>query len=277
MSVPKPAAVHSTTRLETVNGVRLNIAESGAGDPLVLVHGSWDDRRVWAAIEDDLARHFHVVSYDRRGHTHSEDSSVPGTRADDETDLARLIELLDLAPANVVANSFGASIALGLATRRPDLFRTLCTHEPPLLNLAPDDPVAAEIGSAVGAVVKLIEAGEGETAAQNFVESFSPEPGAWEQMSYDARAAMTANAHTFADEQRDPWWADIDLDALGSIDFPVLLTRGEVSPPVFTTVATRLAEKIPGAEVALIPGADHDPHTSQPRRYVETITRFAAP
>jgi pimeloyl-ACP methyl ester carboxylesterase len=93
-----------------------------------------------ALIEEDLGRRFRVVSYDRRGHTGSEDSPEPGTRRDDEDDLADLIGALDLAPANVVGSSFGASIALGLAARRPELFRTLCAHEPPLLSLAADDP-----------------------------------------------------------------------------------------------------------------------------------------
>ncbi|MGH3040987.1 MAG: alpha/beta fold hydrolase, partial [Gaiellaceae bacterium] len=110
--------------LREINSVRLLVEESGSGDPLVLVHGSWDDRQVWALIEDDLARRFRAVSYDRRGHSASEDSAEPGSRRDDEDDLAGLIETLGLAPAHVVANSFGSSIALGLAARQPELFRT---------------------------------------------------------------------------------------------------------------------------------------------------------
>jgi pimeloyl-ACP methyl ester carboxylesterase len=159
-----------------VNGVRLLVEESGRGDPLVLVHGSWDDRQVWALIEEDLARRFRVISYDRRGHTGSQDSPEPGTRRDDEDDLADLIGSLDLAPANVVGNSFGASIALGLAVRRPELFRTLCAHEPPLMSLAADDPLVAEVGRAIGPVLELIERGEAEAAARDFVENIASAP-----------------------------------------------------------------------------------------------------
>jgi pimeloyl-ACP methyl ester carboxylesterase len=115
-----------------INGVRLLVEESGKGEPLVLIHGSWDDRQVWALIEENLARRFRVISYDRRGHAGSGDSAEPGSRRDDEDDLAGLIEALGLAPANVVASSFGTSIALGLVARRPELFRSLCGHEPPL-------------------------------------------------------------------------------------------------------------------------------------------------
>ncbi len=259
-----------------VNGVRLLVEESGSGRPLVLVHGSWDDRHVWALIEEDLARHFRVVSYDRRGHTGSEDGSEGGARRDDEDDLAALIETLALAPANVVANSFGASIALGLAGRRPELFRTLCAHEPPLMSLAADDPVVAQVGQAIGPVLELIERGETETAARDFVENIAVGPGAWEMMPEDERASVVAHAHTFAGEQRDPAWAEIDLDALRAIEFPVLFTQGDQSPPFFSKIIARLAEAIDSAEVTTLPGAGHVPHLTNPAEYSSVISQFAA-
>ena len=242
----------------------------------VLVHGSWDDRQAWALIEEDLARRFRVVSYDRRGHTGSEDSPEPGARRDDEDDLADLLETLGLAPANVVGNSFGASIALGLAARRPELFRTLCAHEPPLLSLAADDPTVAQVGEAMGPVLELIERGEAEAAARDFVENIALGPGAWGMMPLEERASMAANAHTFAGEVLDSEWAEIDLDALGGIAFPVLLTKGDQSPPFFSRVIARLADDIDSAEVRTLPGAGHVPHMTHPAEYVSVISRFVA-
>ena len=262
--------------LVEVNGVRLLVEESGSGDPLVLVHGSWDDRQVWALIEKDLARRFRVVSYDRRGHSGSEDSPNPGTRRDDEDDLADLIGSLDLAPANVVGNSFGASIALGLAARRPELFGTLCAHEPPLMSLAADDPVVAEVGQAIGPVLELIERGEAEAAARDFVENIALGPGAWELMSQEERVSMVTNAHTFVGELGDPEWAEIDLAALGDIAFPVLLTHGDQSPPFFSKIIARLEQAIDGAEVRTLPGAGHVPHMTHPAEYLAAISRFVA-
>jgi pimeloyl-ACP methyl ester carboxylesterase len=260
--------------LVEVNGIRLLVEESGDGEPLVLVHGSWDHRQIWALIEEDLARRFRVVSYDRRGHTGSEDSPEPGSRRDDEDDLAGLIETLGLAPANVVANSFGASIALGLAARRPELLRTLCAHEPPLLSLAADNPVVAQVGEAVGPVLELIERGEAEAAARDFVENIALGPGAWEMMPETDRALMVTNADTFVGEQRDPAWADIDLDALSGITVPVLLTQGDQSPPFFSKIIARLAEAMDSAEVKTLPGAGHVPHETHPAEYLAVIDTF---
>jgi pimeloyl-ACP methyl ester carboxylesterase len=260
--------------LVDVNGLRLLAEESGSGDPLVLVYGSWDDRRVWALVEDDLARSFHVISYDRRGHGGSEDSPEPGSRRDDEDDLAGLIEALDVGPAYVVGNSFGASIALGLAARRPELFGALCAHEPPLMSLAADDPIVAEVGERVTSVVGQIERGQAEAAARDFVENVALGPGAWETMPEEERAAMVGLADTFAAEQRDPGWADIEIGSLGGIRFPVLLTQGEESPPFFSKIIAQLAETIDGAEVTTLSRAGHVPHMTHPAEYVAAISVF---
>lgn len=262
--------------LVPVNGVRLEVRERGTGDPLVLVHGSWDDHQVWAFVEEDLAQSFRVVSYDRRGHTGSEDGSGPGSRREDEDDLAALIEVLELPPAHVAANSFGTSIALGLAARRPDLVRSLCGHEPPLIALAADDPMMAQVGEGVGAVLALIDSGQHEEAARLFVEDVAVGPGAWEMMTSEERASMIANAGTFADEQRDPEWSAVDLEALASFAVPVMLTQGDQGPPFFAAIIAQLAAAIEPAEVRTLPGAGHVPHVTHPGEWVAVVREFAA-
>jgi pimeloyl-ACP methyl ester carboxylesterase len=107
------------------------------------------------------------------------------------------MEALNLGPAHVVGNSFGASIALGLAARRPELFRALCAHEPPLMSLAADDPIVAEVGERVTSVVEQIERSQAEAAARDFVENVALGPGAWEMMPEEDRAAMVGLADTF--------------------------------------------------------------------------------
>ena len=254
--------------------LNLSVEEAGSGPALVLVHGSWDDRHVWDLVKEDIAQAFHVVSYDRRGHGESQDEPEPGTRRDDEDDLAGVIESLVLAPANVVGNSFGGSIALGLAARRPELFGSLCVHEPPLLTLAAGDGALAEIEQAVRAVLDLIDQREHEAAARDFVENVALGPGAWQMLSPQERATMAAHAPTFAGEQRDRAWADIDLDALGALDLPVLLTQGDQSPSFFSTVVARLSDSIDRAEVRTLPGVGHVPHVTHPQVYAAVVTGF---
>src|SRR5918996_5162360 len=128
-----------------VNGVGLYYELHGGGEPLVLVHGSWADATNWGFVVPGLAKSFRVLVYDRRGHSRSERPDAPGSVDEDGDDLAALLESLDLAPAHVVTNSYGGNIALRLATRRPEIFRSLSCHEPPLWSLLEDDPESQQI------------------------------------------------------------------------------------------------------------------------------------
>ena len=260
--------------LHDVNGVRLLVEESGSGDPVVLVHGSWDSRDTWALVEDRLAKSFRVVSYDRRGHSGSDAAS--GSRRDDEDDLAALIEAQDIAPAHLVGNSFGTSVALGLAARRPELVRSLCGHEPPLLGLVAGDALAAETAARIAEVVALIDEGSREAAAHTFVD-IALGPGMWEMLPAENRERMITNASTFAEETRDQAGFVVDLDALAALERPVLLTQGDQSPPFYSAIVERLETVIPHARVRTIAGAGHMPHVTHPAEWLEVVRDFAAP
>ena len=87
------------TETVNVNGVRLAYEIHGTGEiPLVMVHGSWFSRRNWDPVVPKLAESFRVVTYDRRGHGESDQTSGQGSVSEDVADVAALIEHLGLAP-----------------------------------------------------------------------------------------------------------------------------------------------------------------------------------
>jgi pimeloyl-ACP methyl ester carboxylesterase len=261
-----------------VGDVELFYEVAGAGDPLVLVHGSWGDHSVWQGVVPALAESFHVVTYDRRGHSQSERPSGQGSRREDEEDLAALMEALDCAPAHVAGNSFGASIALGLAARRPELFRGVIAHEPPLVAIVADDtevqPLMREVQVKIQSVLEQLAAGDISGGTRRFVEEVALGPGVWEQLPEEARQRAVRNASTFLDEQRDPKWASLNLTGLSGFSSPVLLTQGDHSPRWFSKIIATLAQAMEGAEVRTIPGAGHVPHETHPGDYVATLADF---
>ena len=266
---------------ETVaNGVRLYYEIHGGGEPLVLVHGSWVDARRWRCVVPSLAESFRVLVYDRRGHSRSERADAPGSVDEDGDDLAGLLETVDLAPAHVVTSSYGGNIALRLATRRPEIFRSLCCHEPPLWSLLQGDPKAQEIlqqgARSLDAVGRRIADGDHEGAARQFVEEVAFGPGGWEnELPPETRAIFVNNAPTFLDELQDPSQLHIDEDALSHLDLSVRLTQGSESLPTFPAVIDRLIELIPNAGRETIDGAGHAPQLTHAERYVEVVTRAA--
>ena len=263
---------------ETINSVSIFLEEFGSGDPLVLVHGSWADHMEWPFIVPGLAQRFRVVVYDRRGHSQSERLPAQGSVHEDVADLAAIIERAG-APAHVLVNSFGASISLRLAGERPELFRTLNVHEPPLFDLLRDDPktkpLTEGLDERILAVVSDLAAGNMEEGARRFVDTVAIGPGAWDNFVPDeAKRTLINNAPTFLDETRDPELLTIDLSALAQFSRPVLLTDGSESPPIFVPVLDKLAAVLPNATRKTLADAGHLPHLTHPQEYVEAIVEF---
>jgi pimeloyl-ACP methyl ester carboxylesterase len=266
--------------LVNVNDVHLYYERIGSGEPLVLVHGSWGDHSNWDALVPLLSERFDVVSYDRRGHSESERPSSQGSTDEDADDLAGLVEALDLAPAHFVTNSFGGVIALRLAAKRPELFRSANFHEPPAIPLLAEDPangpMLQQIGERIGAVVGKLSAGEHESAAKQFVDEVAFGPGAWEtELTDDLRAMFIRNAPTFLDEASDPRQLDLELDAVSAFERPVLLTDGDESPKFFPMIVVELVTKLPNAERRTIAGTGHVPQLTHPEQYAEVVSSFA--
>jgi pimeloyl-ACP methyl ester carboxylesterase len=264
----------------SVNGVELYCELAGTGEPLVLVHGSWGDHHNWDPVIAGLAESFRVLAYDRRGHSASERPDGQGSVFEDADDLVALIETMDLSPAHVAGNSFGAAIALRAAARRPDVFRTLIAHEPPLFPLLAGtqlEQALDEVGRRIGAVVELLERGEDDAGAELFVNTIAFGPGAWDdQLTSEMRDVFAANAPTFLDETRDPDALQMPLESLAGFDKPALLTSGTTSAPFFGPVVDIVAERLPACRRVTVDGADHVPHISMPERYVELVRSFVA-
>jgi pimeloyl-ACP methyl ester carboxylesterase len=262
-----------------VNGVQLFYELHGTGDiPLVFVHGSWASHNTWDLVVPSLAESFQVLVYDRRGHSQSQRLTVQGSVREDVADLAALIENLGLAPAWVAGNSFGASITLRMASERPELFRGLIAHEPPLFSLLADDPAMApmlkEVEQRVGAVSERIASGDHAGAAEQFVETVALGPNTWAQLPSDFRQTLIENAPTFLDEANDPEQLAFDLAWIKGFSPPSLLTIGDQSPPTFAPVVEQLASVLPNVETIVLPGAGHIPHATHPDAYVEAIRTF---
>jgi pimeloyl-ACP methyl ester carboxylesterase len=258
-----------------LDGTGLYYEEIGSGEPVVFVHGNWTEHSTWHLAVPELPPGLRAVVYDRRGSGRSQRSREPLTRRLHEDDLAGVIEALGPAPAHVVANSYGASTALGLAARRPGLFLSLVAHEPSLLSVVGDDPAAvARTEAALDAVRERVEACDPAGGAEQFVEEVALGPGGWASLPEFIRASMVANAYVVAEEMRDPALGDIDLEALAEADVPILLTKGDQSPEWCYRIVDRLGEAI-GRDPLTILGAGHNPHATHPAQLATIVAAFA--
>lgn len=259
----------------TVNNVKLYWEKTGdSGEPLVLVHGSWDDHHTWGLIVPILSKSFQVLTYDRRGHSQSESTSSPHTIADDVADLAALIEETGLAPVHLSGQSFGGAVALRLAIQRPDLLRSLHVHAPPLLHLLTDGPeeqaLLRDLKEHLDSVETLLAAGDMEGGARQFVGGSDR----WDAIPEGIQKIMITNAPTFLDDLRDPEAFSFNLVELRAFPHPVLLTYGDDDMPFAHRVIEKLANALPHAQHICFADADHDAQLSQPEAYAQSIRDF---
>ena len=270
--------------METVtvsDGTEIAFKRTGSGVPLVFVHGSWSSHHTWDGVVPTMAESFCAVAYDRRGHSQSEYRSErpPGQGCVDEhvSDLREIIERLDLAPAWVVGNSFGASIALRLAAAHAELLDGVIAHEPPLYDLIADDPELAQLveedEEMTATVTDRIASGDHEGGARQFIE-FELGSGGWSQLPPDIQATLIENAPAFLDEASDPDQYAFDLSWLAEFHRPVMLTTGSEGLPTYAGVVSRLADTLPAVEIAQFDGASHTPHETHPDEYIVAIRDF---
>lgn len=131
-----------------INNTTLHYIEAGEehAQSVVFVHGGMGDYRTWNPQIASFAEKYHVISYSRR-------AFYPNPWPDDYKavmqqhidDLAELILRLELAPAHLVANSYGGYVCLNVALQHPKLVSAMALAEPPVQPLLAQLPGGAEM------------------------------------------------------------------------------------------------------------------------------------
>jgi pimeloyl-ACP methyl ester carboxylesterase len=230
-------------------------------------HANWDE------FVPHLADSFRVVTYDRRGHSRSERLARQSRMTDDVDDLAELLTVLDLSPAHVIGNSYGGMVALRLAVKHPDLCASVTAHEPPFLHLNQkilDDPEVAAVDRLQRDTVARLEAGDLDAGISQFVNAVV-HPETWVNAPEEFREFLRSNAPSFIDDVHDPEPWSIDLDALGRLSIPVLLTQGDLSPTFYGRIIDEIASRATNVARDTINDAGHDPHVWEAAQYAQIL------
>jgi len=236
--------------------------------PVVLLHSSAASGRQWQALADALrARHeVHAVDFHGHGTQAPWPGPAPMSLADEAAPVERLIERLG--GAHVVGHSYGAAVAIKLASRRPALVRSLVAYEPVLFGLLLDDPfsrreVQAVVGVAEAMRVRVAQ-GQPDAAAQRFIDFWSG-PGAWASLSAERQQGFAARVPAVL-QQFDGLFGDpLALADLARLRMPTLLLSGGETVPA----ARRIVQLVHGA----LPAARRE--TFDPMGHMGPVTHAA--
>lgn len=110
-------------------GRQTNYLEAGAGEPVILIHGSGPGVTAyanWRLTLPVLAEDFHVFAPDIAGFGYTEAAADEDFTLDDWVGhLAGFLDAIGVGTAHVVGNSFGGALALAMAIRHPERIERL--------------------------------------------------------------------------------------------------------------------------------------------------------
>jgi pimeloyl-ACP methyl ester carboxylesterase len=259
------------------SGIKLHHVASGAGEPLLFVHGSLCDYRYWNGQTAILAQRFFCVSVSLSHYWPAADSGMQGefgwkAHVDE---LAAFIAAMDRGPVHLVGHSRGGCIAFQLARAYPALVKTLTLADPGgalQIDGAPDAALPPATTALRAKVAELVGSGAVEDGLELFVDSVSM-PGIWRKSPAGFRTMAIDNAATLPKQFRDPLPA-YTRAAAAEVRCRTLLIAGEKSPRMYRHNVDALAEWIVQAEKASIAGASHGMNVTHPAAFNRLLEAF---
>ena len=251
-------------------GSSLYYEERGEGPPILLIPPSGATASTWGALPGDLAGAGRVIAYDRRGYNRS-GGEVVRSAAQHALDAAAVLDALEASPAVVVGTSAGATIALDLAVRRPDLVRAVVVHEAAWRALR--HPDASGLGT-LARLQWLAWRGRYPQAAEvllRWVYSYRDGASAWDAFPEQWRSIARENGRSVVADLRATMGSYPSAKALARITAPVVCTYGSRSRSYMRAVTRSLARAIPSATVGEIDGAAHAVAFDAPGNFAHVI------
>jgi 3-oxoadipate enol-lactonase len=241
---------------------RIAVAMEGRGPLVLFLHGIGGNRNHWQHQIAFFSRQgFRAAAWDARGYGDSEDYEGALRFADFTSDVLRTLDFLAEQSAHVVGLSMGGRIARNFALAHPARVRTLT-----LANTSPGfDALSPE------EVLRFVDERKNRTPeSTSRLLGSAPRTGAHE--------ALLASFHALRnDSYLKTLEASVaqDRDApLEKLAVPTLVITGDEDRVYPLELTRRMAQRIPGAKLAVLEACGHLSNLEQPERFNEVLLDF---
>jgi 3-oxoadipate enol-lactonase len=238
---------------------------AGGGPPVLLIHGLGDTVWVWRHLISTLSPRARVLALELRGHGRSSSPHGPCSAAEMANDIHRLAGELNAKHPVIIAQGFGARLALMLTVEQPEFPSALV-----LIGANTGEPEA----TALGAIKKHVLGGEMSAAYKAKREIIPPPRGMNPQERAEHHRLFMRNnpaglAAALAAAEEAP---DLN-ECLGEIECPTLAVAGEFDEPRLMALEV-MAANMHGGTAALIEGAGHYPQLDAPEAFDTVLFEF---
>lgn len=233
--------------------------------PVVLLHSIATRGEIWMPQMGPWAERFQCLTIDLPGHGNSAPTAVDSLEDYAEVVMAQV----PFRRFSIVGLSLGGMIAQACALRHPDRVRSIVIAD----SLARTPPAAAKLWDSrlIRASAEGMNTQTEDTLSRWLTASFraeNPLTTAWIRSLIEG-TSLKGYASAIQSIQK----LDYEEQLL-NIGCPTLVITGSEDPVATPAVASSIASRIPGASLAIIPGAAHLSSVEQPVRFTEIVGKF---
>ena len=259
-----------------INGTRLYYEDTGpgsTGETIALSHGLLWSTALFAPQIAALRERYRCIAWDHRGQGKSASDPLRSCIGMELVwkDAERLLEAIAGGPVHFVGLSMGGFVGLRMASRRPDLVRTLSlietSAEPEPPENVPRYRMLANVSRAVG--------------VRPLRRKVLPIMLGRSILTAPSRRAEVDRFGDIMTSRRDVWRAVngvIDrapvTDELARVRCPTLIVVGEEDTATPIPKAERLAAGISGSRLVRIPRAGHSSTVEEPEAVTQALAAF---
>jgi esterase len=282
LSIPHGQVSRYVSRNLVVRQHRFHLLEWGAEDApeLVMLHGGHQSCHSWDLVSLHFSDRFRVITPDQRGHGDSEWArNSEYTTLEMATDAAAMIRGLELKRPVVMGHSMGGRNTLTMALNNPGLARALV-----IVDVGPE--ISDEGRKTIGSFIR-------DNAEFDDLDHFVENVRRYDPYRSREHIERTVRYNLFkrADgkfvskcdraprrlglHERAPVEPDaLTLDAVRSLDLPVLVVRGASSNILAPDAAERFVDALPQGQLVTVPECGHNVHSQNTVGFIDAVGEF---
>jgi esterase len=272
---------HPMDKFITVNGLRLHYLEweNPTRETVLLLHGFANCAATWIPIAKTLARNFHVLALDQRGHGDSQWAEQDRYRISDlVSDVACFLDALGIMEINLVGHSMGGAVAQYFAAEHPGrVNRLVIVDNGPELGEA----VLNRIRNKNIKVKKIFTSLNNVADYLAVLDPLAPKELLIREAEYLTKKndsgeftwkchSMTSRSTTFSSDAKlsERW------EILSMINCPTLIVRGVESGHLVREIADEMVKTIFNAELVEVEQSGHFAYRDNAEEFTELLLNF---
>ncbi|RJX40246.1 alpha/beta hydrolase [Paenibacillus pinisoli] len=245
---------------------------AGSGEPLILIHGNFNDHGIWKEQVSTLASHYQCIRYDLRGYGRS---STPTAAFSNVEDLKALVDMLGLEKVTLMGSSSGGGLAADFSLAYPELVRALILVAPSIHgNKYPVSMMWQGTKNFINARLRGQEKAIKLFLTNPFWHYYFPSGTKGE-----ARLKVVHHASNRDNFCRFPPKLSLALKPyafgrLHELDIPTLIIVPELDHPFNVRTANAVHAKIKDSTIITMQGCSHLPFVEEPEEFNRHVLEF---